>query len=148
GPLHALAGGTQLDLYARCVVAVVLVFSLGQPPVALASGEDGRGDVLGVAADRVERLREAPLHRFGQLVAQLLELVEARLEVGPLRDELLEPLLLRCVLLVRERVDLAQRLAPPLEPLDGRRELLGVVAFRRLVYVRRLEAPTRLVGLR
>src|SRR5207248_8797353 len=87
--------------------------------------------------DRVERLGEAALERLRQLVAELLELGEARLEVGALRGKLLEPLLLRLVLLVRERVDLAERLATALESLDRGGKLLAVVAFGRLAGRRR-----------
>ena len=63
---------------------------------------------------------EAPLDRLRQLGAELLELVEARLEVGALRRELVEPRLLGLVLLLRERVDAAERLAAALEPLELR----------------------------
>ena len=69
----------------------------------------------------VEGLGEPLLDRLGQLPPELLELVEAALEVGPLRDELLQPLLLGLVLLLRERVDLTELLAPPLEPLERAR---------------------------
>ena len=43
-----------------------------------------------------------------------------------------EALLLRLVLLARERIDLAERVAPRLEPLDALRELVAVVALGRL----------------
>ena len=101
-----------------------------------------------MAADGVEGLGEAALDRLRQLVAELLELREARLEVGPLGGELLQPRLLRLVLLVRERVDLAERLAAALQPLDRCDELLTVVAFGRLVGICLLEAAARLVRLR
>ena len=96
----------------------------------------------------VERLGEAPLDRLGQLGAQLLELGEARLEVLALRRELVEPLLLGVVLLLRERVDLAERLAAALEALRALGELVAVVAFGALLGARVLEPAPRLVGLR
>jgi len=95
----------------------------------------------------LEGLGEAPLDGLGQLRTELLELVEARLEVGPLRRELVEALLLGLVLLLRERVDLAERLAAALEPLDRVRELVAVVAFGRRVRVRMLEPAAGLLGL-
>ena len=101
-----------------------------------------------MALDGVEGLGEAPLDGLGQLVAKLLELGEARLEVGPLRDELLEPLLLGFVLLVRERIDLAEGFATALEPLDGGDELVAVVALRRFVCARLVEPPACFVGFR
>ena len=81
-----------------------------------------------------------------EVVAQLLELVEARFEVRALRRELDEPLLLLLVLLLRERVDLAERLAAALEPLDALGELVAVVAFGRLG-AGRFEPAARLVRL-
>ena len=94
----------------------------------------------------VERLGEARLDRLRQVVAQLLELVEALLEVGALHGELVEPLLLRLVLLLRERVDLAELLAA----LLGARQLLGeLVAVLALGRFGRgsIEPPLRLVAL-
>src|SRR5262249_11737275 len=78
------------------------------------------------------RLLEAPLDRLGQLPAKSLELCEAPLEVGALHQELVEALLLGLVLLLRERVHLAELLAAQLEPLKARRELRTVVALRGL----------------
>ena len=46
---------------------------------------------------------------------------------------------------MRERVDLAERLAAALEPLDALGELVAVVAFGRL-RARGLEPAARLVG--
>src|SRR5207247_6286162 len=129
-----------LDAWLRLVV----VLGLGEAQVALAAREDGRRHVGEMAADGVERLGEAPFDRLRQLVAQLLELGEARLEIRPLGDELLEALLLGLVLLVRERVDLAERLAAALEPLGCGNELLAVVALRRLVRICLREAPPSL----
>src|SRR5581483_6959392 len=83
----------------------------------------------------------------GQLGAQLLELLEAPLAVGALRRELVEAGLLRLVLLLRERVHLAERLSPALEPLRPLGELVPIVALGRLVGVRVLEPAARLVRL-
>ena len=99
------------------------------------------------ALHRVEGLGEAALDRLRQLGAQLLELGEALLEILALRRELLEPRLLGVVLLLRERVDLAERLAAALEPLRALGELVAVVAFGALVGAGVLEAAARLVGL-
>ena len=79
-------------------------------------------------ADAPEGLGEAALDRLGQLRAQLLELREALLEVLALVDQLLDALLLALVLLLRERVDLTERLAAPAQALEGRLELLPVLA--------------------
>ena len=57
--------------------------------------------------------------------------------------QVVEPLLLRLVLLARERIDLAERRAARLEPLDARRELVAVVALGRLDVARGLEPPRR-----
>jgi hypothetical protein len=87
-----------------------------------------------VAADGVEGLGEASLDRLRQLVAELLELREALLEIRTLGGELLQPRLLRLVLLVRERVDRPASRGGA-QPLDRRDELLAVVAFGRLVRI-------------
>ena len=79
-----------------------------------------------------ERLLEAALDGLGELVAQALELLQALLEVGALVAELGEPLLLALVLLLRERVDAAERLAAALEALELLGQLLGIVALGRL----------------
>ena len=96
---------------------------------------------------RVEGLGETPLDRLGQLGAELLELGEARLEILALRRELVEPRALGVVLLLRERVHLAERLAAALEALRALGELVAVVALGALVGARMLEAAARLVGL-
>ena len=53
-----------------------------------------------------------------EVVAERRELLEALLEVLALRRQLGETRPLLVVLLLRERIDLAHPLAPPLEPLD------------------------------
>src|SRR5207253_920798 len=89
---------------------VLAVVVLGQPQAAVAAREERRRDVGEVLLDRGERLGEAALDRLGQVAAELLELAQARFEVGALPRELVEPLLLRLVLLAGERVDLAELL--------------------------------------
>src|SRR5262249_51582345 len=119
------------------------------------AGKEGRRDLGEVPLHRVEGLGETSLDRLRQLRAQLLELLEARLEILALRRELLEAGLLRVVLLFRERGDLAERLTPalepapppPLEPLRGLCERIAIAPLRALVGARVLEAPPRLVGL-
>src|SRR5215218_9119658 len=98
----------------------------------MAARKERRGNFLEVRAHRGEGLVEAPLDRLGKLDPQLLELLQARLEVGALIGQLCQALLLALVLLLRERVDLAERFPAALEPLDTRRELLPVVALGRL----------------
>ena len=77
----ALADRAQLDLDARLLALVV---GLGEAQPALAAGEERRRDLGEVLLDRREGLLEAPLDRLGQVAAQLLELLEAALEVGAL----------------------------------------------------------------
>src|SRR4029079_15943176 len=110
--LHPLRGRTGLELYAGFLLVLL---ALREAQASLAAGEDGRRHVFEVAADGLERVGETPLDRLGQLVAELLELGQAVFESAPLGGELLEACLLRLVLLVGERVDLAQGLAPALE---------------------------------
>src|SRR5579859_4840554 len=97
--------------------------------------------------DRAERLLAArqerqPLHTLagraqldglGQFLSQLLELLQALLEIGALRRQLVEPFLLGVVLLFRERVHLAERLAAAVETLRALGEHFAIVAFRALV---------------
>ena len=64
-----------------------------------------------------------------------------------LRCELLEAYLLAVVLLLRERVHLAERLAPALEALRPLGELVAVVAFGTVVGAGVLEPAPGLVGL-
>ena len=58
--------------------------------------------------------------------------LQALLEILPLHLELGEPLLLGLVLLLRERIDLAELAPALLEPLGARRELVALVALRRV----------------
>ncbi len=127
---------------------LLVVLGHGQLEPALAAGEERRRDLVEVALHRVEGLGEPRLDRLLQLGAELLELREALLEVGALRCELVEPRLLGVVLLLRERVHLAERLAAALEPVDPLGELVAVVALGGLVGIRVLEAAARFVGLR
>src|SRR5947199_1745316 len=99
-----------------------------------------------MGADGGEGLVEAALDGLGQLRAQLLELLQARLEIGPLSDQLGQPLLLALVLLLGQRVHLAQRLAAPLQALDLAGELVAVVALGR-VGTGLLEPPAGLIRL-
>ena len=79
--------------------------------------------------------------------AELLELREARLEILPLRCELVEVQLLRLVLLLRQRVHLAERLAAALETLRALCELFAVVSLGALVGAGVLEPSPCLVRL-
>src|SRR3569833_1039543 len=98
-PLHLLADRAQMDFDAGLRL---LVLRLDQLEPALAAREERAGDLGEMRLHSGERLCEARLDRLGQLVAQLLELLERLLEVGALRRQLLEPLLLRVVLLLRK----------------------------------------------
>src|SRR5207302_439307 len=82
--------------------------------------------------DRLERLGEPALHGGGEVVAERLELVERALEVLALRREVDQPFLLALVLLLGERIDLAEGLTAPLEALDPLRQLVTVVALGRI----------------
>ena len=104
---------------------------LDQPEPALPAGEEGRRDLLEVRGDRSERLVEPAVDGLRQLVPQGRELRERRLEVGALCRELLEPHLLRLVLLLRQRVDLPERFPARLEPRQPCGELVAVDAFLR-----------------
>src|SRR3954471_1389090 len=125
----ALPGRAQLDLDPGLLV---LLLRLGQPEPPLAAGEERCGHLAEVLLDRRERLGEAGLDRPCQVVAELLELVEALLQVGALHRELLEPLLLGVVFLLRERIDLAELLAALLRARELLGELVAVLALRRL----------------
>src|SRR5207253_3351449 len=93
------------------------------------------------------RFGEARLDRVREVVAQLFQLRQARLEIRPLDGQLLEPLLLRLVLFLRERVHLAELLAPLLVARERLGELVAVLAFGGLGR-RRAEPALRLVVLR
>ena len=84
-PRDALPGRPQLDLDAGLAA---FLLGLDEPQPALAAREERRRDLLEVLGDRRERLGEAPLDRRRELGAQLLELLEALLEVLALRREL------------------------------------------------------------
>src|SRR5262249_8918264 len=144
-PLHLLADRAQMDLDARLRL---LVLRLDQLQPSFPAGEERRCDLGEVLLNRVERLRKAALDGFLELCAQLLELGEALLEVLALCRQLLEPRLLRVVLLLRERIHLPERLAAALEALRALGELVAVVALGALVGARMLEPAARLVGLR
>jgi hypothetical protein len=94
--------------------------------------------------DRCVRVGEAALDRRSKLVAQVGELLQALLEVLALRFQLREPLLLGLVLLLRERVDLAELDPPLLETLGSGGELFAVVTLGRLGG--RLLEPSACVG--
>ena len=96
--------------------------------------------------DRRERLGEACLDGPGQVVAELLELVQALLEILALRRQLLQALLLGVVLLFRERVHLPERLAAPFATHQALGQLVAVLALGGL-RVRRSQPPPRLVCL-
>ena len=117
--------------------------SLPSPP-----GKSGARDLLEVRGYRGERLVEPPPYGLDELVTELRHLLEALLEVAPLCRELVEALLLGFVLLLRERVDLAESLAPRLQPLHARRELVHVVSFGDLARVHGVESTLRLLRLR
>src|SRR5262249_55091806 len=140
-PGDALAGRPQLDLD-----AVLALLVLGQPQPALAAGEERRRHLGEVALDRREGLGEPPLDRLRQVARELLELLRARLEVGALAGELVEPFLLGLVLLAGERVHLAELLAAALDALEPRRQLVAVAGILRLG-PGRLQATPRLVAL-
>src|SRR5215467_5315904 len=99
-----------------------------------------------MALDGGESLCESPLDRLRQLASELLELAQALLEIGALAGEVVEPLLLRLVLLTRERVHLAQLLAPAFEALELCGELVAVALVDRLG-ARRVEAALRVGAL-
>ena len=131
---------TQLDLDPWLDAFLV---RLDQPQPALAAREERGRDLLEVLGHRRERLREAALDGRGQLGAELLELLEALLEVGALHLQVVEPLLLGLVLLARERIDLAERDAAVLESLDASDELGAIVSLGGLDVSRRVEPPRR-----
>ncbi len=128
-PRDTFAGGSELDLDAGLFTVVL---GLGEPQPALAAREEALDHLREVELDRSEGLLEALRDRLGEVAAEGLELGEALLEVGTLRRELVEALLLCLVLLLGQRVDLAELLAAALQAVEPRRELVTVVALRRL----------------
>src|SRR5262249_36037713 len=128
-PLHLLAGRPQLDLDSR-LRALLLGLCEDQPP--LPAGEECRRHLVEVALDGFERLGEARLDRPGEIAAEPLEPLQAALQAGPLLRQLGEPLLLRLVLLLRERVHLPERLAAALAARKLLGQLVAVLAFRGL----------------
>src|SRR5919108_219225 len=125
----ALAGRLELELDPRLAALLVALDPEESAPPAR---KERPGDLLEVPLDLAERLLEAPLHRLRQLVAQALELGQRALEILALHRELLEPGLLAGVLLRRERVHLAERLAPALQAGELRPQVLGLLLRERL----------------
>ncbi len=142
-PGHLLASGAKLHLDPGLALLVV---GLGQAQASLSAREQRGRDLREVLLHVGERLGEALLDGTREVVPKRLELGEALLEIGALRRELDEPLLLLVVLLLRQRVDLPERLAAALEPLDPIRQVLAVVTLRG-VGGSGLEPAPRLVGL-
>src|SRR6185436_8390136 len=122
-------------------------FGIDEPQSSLAAREEGGRDLLEVPGDGVEGCREAPLDSRRELDAQRIELLETPLEILALHLQVRQSLLFGLVLLACERIDLAERDAPRLEPLGARRELITVVAFGRLDVTRGLKAPRRVARL-
>ena len=139
-----LARGAQLDLDAGLGTLPLSLLDLGQAEAALAAGKERLRDLGEVRLDRAEGLLEALLDRLGQVVAQLLELGEAPLEIRALHGELLKPFLLGVVLLLGERVDVAERPRGGARALELRRQLVAVVTLCRLGG-RRFEPALRLL---
>ena len=136
-----MPGRPKLDL--DPALALVLLARLDEPQPSLPAGEERRGDLLEVRGDCGERLVEAPVDGLGELVAERLELGQRRLEIGALRRELLETRLLVLVLLLRERVDPSQRLAPSFEPRGPLRERVAILGLVVLRLVRARRRPRR-----
>src|SRR3954453_8248969 len=96
---------------------------------ALTAREERARNLVEVLLHRVERLVEAALDGLLQLGAYLLELGEARPEIAAIGCELVEAELLGVVLLLRERVHLAELLAALLQSLGALVQLVAVVAL-------------------
>src|SRR4029453_7987162 len=103
-----------------------------EPQAALPTGEERRRDVREVGRHRVECLGEAPLDRCRDVVAELLDLGQRRLQVCALAGELLEVALLGLVFLPGKRVDLSEGDAARVEAFCTGGDLLAVVALDRL----------------
>ena len=106
---------------------------LGQAQPALAAGEERRGD-LGEVAARPRRRSPRSGARPSRVRSPRSCSSSSRLRSRSARcvGELVEALLLGLVLLLRERVDLAELLAAALEPLELLGELVAVLALGRL----------------
>src|SRR5262249_51593518 len=145
-PSDPLAGRAQPDLDSRLgVLVLALQLGLGQLQQSLAAGEERRRDLGDRPLDRLEGGVEARIDRVREPRAQVLELGEALLEILALLDELCEPLLLTLVLLLGERVHLADGLEPALRA----RQLLDHRLTRLVARLDRLiaDAARQLVGL-
>ena len=124
-----------------------LVLGLGQPQPALAAGEEASrrprrsaaATAANVSAKRRSTVSVSSRRSFSS--SSRLRSRSARCD-----GELVEPLLLGLVLLLRERVHLAELLAAALEPLERVGELVAVVALGGLG-ARGLEPAPRLVAL-
>src|SRR5262249_40276024 len=127
----ALARRSELNLDAGAVLVLAL---LGQRETPFAAGEERRSHLREVALHCLERLGEAALDRLYQLAAQVLELVQAALEVLSLLRDVLQAGLLLLVLLARKGVDSAELLTAALQPPEPGRQLvclaLGLLPLR------------------
>src|SRR5829696_5132252 len=171
-PLRRLARGRDLDLDAHAVLgrgflglgrlldplvvggsalvgagaaqhgawAGVLAYQPQPPP---APREQLADDLLEVLRGRRERLLERVADPLVGVANQALELAQSGLEVLALALELLDMLDRFRVLLLRERVDGPELLAPAPEPLDATLEVRALGVGQRLVGGLRLEAELR-----
>src|SRR6185503_18657108 len=90
-----------------------------QAQPAAAAGEELLGDLFEVLRRRLERLLEGLADAAVGVADQALELAHRGLEVLALGLELLDVLERLFVLLLGERVDGAELLAPPVQALDA-----------------------------
>src|SRR5215207_1932436 len=169
-PLRRLARGRDLDLDAHAVLgrgflglgrlldplvvggsallgaaqhgawAGVLAYQPQPPPAAREQLAD---DLLEVLRGRRERLLERVADPLVGVADQALELAQGGLEVLALALELLDMLDRFRVLLLRERVDGPELLAPAPEPLDATLEVRALGVGQRLVGGLGLEAELR-----
>ena len=114
-----------------------------QPQPAAAAGEQLRGDLLEVSRRRLERLLERLADLPVGVGDQLLELAQRGLQVVALALELLDVLERLGVLLLGERVDRAELLAAPRQPLDAAAQRLALLVGERLRRRRRFELEPR-----